>query len=247
MDSTTLRTSGKLARRWLGTVLALCALLYGLPTFAQEAPNVPAMIHDTQRMSRSPHDLMLVWWLPEQYWSATMENNKAVSQAQIDQILHIIGPYTIVAVVDARIGALGGMTYQSEDDLRKETRIRDEQGHIYAPLTDDKINPDARNLLLMLKPIIANVIGPLGQNMYFLVFPAQNASGQHFADPTKNGMLTVDVGPKSFQYRLPLGSFLPPMYDALTGERFPGNYRYNPFSGKALSSTPPAKVSRDGE
>ena len=247
MDTTKRGNSGKAARRWLGSVLAACALLYGLPAFAQGSPDVPAMIHDTQRMSRSPHHLMLVWWLPEQYWSATMQNDKAVNRAQVDQILRIIGPYTIVAVVDARIGALGGMTYQSEGDLRKETSIRDGQGHVYAPLANDKINPDARNLLLILKPIIANIIGPLGQNMYFLVFPAQNASGQRFADPTGSGMLTVDVGPNSFHYRLPLGSFLPPMYDTLTGERFPGNYRYNPFSGKALSSTPPAEVSGNSQ
>lgn len=243
MNSMRCGSSAKWVRVWLCVALAMHGLLLGPLARAQDRPDVAAMIHDTQKMSRSPHQLTLVWWLPEQYWRASMESGKSLSQAQMDQILRIIGSYTIIAVVDARVGAFGGMTYESGEALRKETRISDEQGHTYAPLADDQIGPDVRNLLTVLKPIIANIIGPLGQNMYFLAFPAQNARGRYFADPTKNGMLTVDVGQKSFRYRLPLGSFLPPMYDEVTGERFPGNYRYNPFSGKALSATPPSRVS----
>ena len=232
---------------WLmALALAAAALTFTLPARAQFTPDSQAMIRDTQQMSRSAGELTLVWWLPEQYWRASMANDKAVNPAQAEEILRIIRPYTIIAVVDGSMGAMGGVTYRSEGYLRGNMSIKDAQGHIYAPLGDDQITPDARNLLQVLKPIIANILGPLGQNMYFLVFPAQDASGSFFADPAHKGLLAVDIATKQFQYRLPLGSFLPPMYDPATGERFPGNYLYSPFSGKALTLTPPPKVSGAG-
>ncbi|WP_297471442.1 hypothetical protein, partial [Acidithiobacillus sp.] len=232
---------------WFTLAMAAVSLAFCAPASAQGNLDVQAMVHDTQRVSRSGDQLTLVWWLPEQYWRASMDANKSVSRLQEEKFLSIIRPYNIIAVVDGQVGAMAGVSYLSEDALRKEVSIKDEQGHVYAPLADDQIGPDAKNLLMVLKPIIANLLGALGNNMYFLVFPAQNGNGQFFANPTKNGMLTVDVGAKVFQFRLPLGSFLPPMYDAATGERFPGNYRYSPFSGKALNATPPSKVGSNSQ
>ena len=38
-----------------------------------------------------------------------------------------------------------------------------------------------------------------------------------------------------FIWWIPLGSLLPPKYDSETGEKFPGNYNYNPFTGIRLN------------
>jgi hypothetical protein len=50
------------------------------------------------------------------------------------------------------------------------------------------------------------------------------------------------IGPKIFRYRLPLGSFLDPAVDVKTGETFPGNYHFNPFTGSPLSKPAGAKA-----
>jgi hypothetical protein len=114
--------------------------------------------------------------------------------------------------------------------------IRDGNGLSYAPLSETSIHADAKNLLQMMKPVIANMLGPMGQNMHFLLFDAKREDGRPVADPKSSGALYIVVAEKEFLYRLPLGSILAAKYDPETSERFPGNYNYNPFTGSKLAA-----------
>jgi hypothetical protein len=40
---------------------------------------------------------------------------------------------------------------------------------------------------------------------------------------------------QTYRWRTPLGSLLPVKVDAKTGEEFPGNYSFNPYTGEKLS------------
>jgi len=146
----------------------------------------------------------------------------------------------MLAVVDGQMGPFGGVNYKSEPDIRRSIKITDAQGNTYLPLADSEINADTINLIQGMKPVIVNMLGPLGQNMHFYLFPSKNKDGQSIADPTKEGMLKVTLADNEFVYRLPLGCVLPPKYDPKTGEKFPGNYNYNPFTGTELTTTKPA-------
>jgi len=63
--------------------------------------------------------------------------------------------------------------------------------------------------------------------------------GQPIADPKRDGSLTVHLNDIALRYRLPLGSVLPPSLDLKTGESFPGNYHFNPYTGGKLVPRPP--------
>ncbi|MDE2136021.1 MAG: hypothetical protein KGJ68_01180, partial [Gammaproteobacteria bacterium] len=63
-------------------------------------------------------------------------------------------------------------------------------------------------------------------------------AGHHTVEATREGQFVVHIGTVTMQYRLPLGSLLPPAIDAKTGESFPGNYHFNPFTGEKLSPAP---------
>jgi hypothetical protein len=76
----------------------------------------------------------------------------------------------------------------------------------------------------------------MGQNMHFILFPAKDNKGKAIADATKEGSFKVIVGSEEFNFHLPLGSVMSPKYDPKTGEKFPGNYKYNPFTGTELIS-----------
>lgn len=237
--------SGKtnLVSRLLRVANAILALgLAGLstPSFGDGAIDMHAVVQETQQMSQGSGDMTLVWWLPEQFWEASMAQNPDVSRAQVDEFVKTVRPYTMIAVVDGQIGAFAGVTYKSDQVIRSTVFLRDAQGESYAPIAESAINPDTRNLLQMLKPVIANMLGPMGENMHFLLFPAVDKQGRPLADPTKAGAFQVAVGEKTFSYRLPLGSVLPPKFDPGTRERFPGNYNFNPYTGGKLTVTPPA-------
>ena len=53
-------------------------------------------------------------------------------------------------------------------------------------------------------------------------------------DPLSEGRIQVITSRRAYPFRTPLGSVLPPRLDASTGESFPGDYHYNPYTGGAL-------------
>jgi hypothetical protein len=215
-------------------IIGLSMLILAGRSYGQGNIDVQALIHETQKMSQAPNEMTLVWWLPEQFWQASLGRDPKATKAQVDQLLNIIRPYTVIALVDGRVGAFGGITYRSEEAIRTSVTIRDAKGVSYAPLSESSVDPDMKNLLQIFKPIIIDMLGPMGQNMHFLLFQSKSKDGRLVADPTSKGILSVLVAGKAFKYRLPLGSVLPPKYDPKTEERFPGNYNYNPFTGNKL-------------
>jgi hypothetical protein len=191
--------------------------------------------------------MTLVWWFPNQFWQASMTQNPTVTKAQVDQLIETIRPYMMIAVVDGRIGPFGGVTFKSEEVIRTSITLKDATGWSYTPLSESAVDPDTKNLLQIFKPLIVNMLGSMGQNMHFILFQSKSKDGRSIADPTREGMFHIVVAEKEFTYRLPLGSVLPPKYDPKTGERFPGNYNYNPFTGSNLvteSSNKPLQPTR---
>ncbi len=72
--------SGKtnLVSRLLRVANAILALgLAGLstPSFGSGAIDMHAVVQETQQMSQGSGDMTLVWWLPEQFWEASMAQN----------------------------------------------------------------------------------------------------------------------------------------------------------------------------
>jgi hypothetical protein len=54
-------------------------------------------------------------------------------------------------------------------------------------------------------------------------------------EPKQTGTFAIEYRGKSHKWRLPLVALLPPMVDAKSGEEFPGNYLFNPFTGEKLT------------
>lgn len=228
-------------------IIGFCMLFFAGQSYGQQDIDLQTIVQETQKMSQSRDEMSFVWWMPEQFWQASMAKDPAVTKKQLDAILETIRPYTMIAVVDGRVGAFGGVTYRSEEAIRTSVTIKDARGWSYAPLSESAVDADTKNLLQMMKPIIGNMMGPLGENMHFLLFESKSKDGRPVADPTREGVLKILVAGKEFKYRLPLGSVLPPKYDPKTGEKFSGNYKYNPFTGSDLvteSSNKPLQPTR---
>src|SRR5512141_154153 len=221
-------------RAWPAAIVGLAMLIVAGQSHGETTLDLQALIRETQKMSTAPGHMTLVWWLPEQCWQASLAQNPNITHAESDPILKTLRLSTLIAVVDGQVGAFGGVTYRSEEAVRASVTVKDAKGQSYGPIGADSIDPSMKNLIQMLKPVIANIVGPLGQNMQFLLFPTETKDGQPLADPTREGMLEVTVAEKDFKYRLPLGSVLPPRIDPKTEETFPGNYNYNPFTGTKL-------------
>jgi hypothetical protein len=220
--------------------IGFVALLFATVGSSEETFDMGAFLKETQRASSSPRELRLIWWIPTQFWEASMAKGGA-DRKKMDEILEVLGRYTMVAVVDGHIGPMGGVTYMPPEAIRQAIIVKDPYGGAHRPLDDAAIDADTRNLLQTARPIVANVLGPTGQNMHFILFPSKTSDGRPIADPMSSGTFTVTLGAADFSYRLPLGSLLPPKYDPKSGEVFPGNYQFNPFTGTSLTTTKPVR------
>jgi hypothetical protein len=213
----------------------------------QARPDVEAILKDTQQTSTAEKTLTIAWWIPEQFWRAAMAQNPDSSPERVEAIVKPLRGYTIVAVIDAKTGLLATLEYTPDATLAAEVSIKDRAGNIYAPLPENQIDGNTKTLLAVMKPLLTNMLGALGQNLHFFVFPAQSKDGNPIAEATKEGLFYVEVGKKEFRWKLPLGSVLPTKTCPTCKETLSGAYKYCPYDGTKLPEpasvpNPPATV-----
>jgi hypothetical protein len=245
-----LAAGSRRAGRGVAALMAAIGLLIAAePGHAQATADLQSLIRETQKMSRKrldgpSQDLTMVWWVPTQFWERSMRDDPATTQQTVDRFTSTLEPYTLVIVMSGQLRPFGGMTFKSADAVRASVTIRDAQDVSYSPLPDAAISADAKNLLAVVRPIVANMLGPMGQNFNCLLFKSKTKAGRPLADPLSEGLLTVVVAGEEFRFRLPLGSLLPAKYDPATHDEFPGNYLYSPFNGTKLVNGPPLEPKR---
>jgi len=229
-------------------VLSCVAALSVVPALSSAAPDTaPAPGADAVDYTALTRDLTLtrnvdgrltmIMWMPDEFWRASFQNSGRITDQGIAQYIAVIHPYTLVAVLDAQRG-ITAFRYTDTDTIVNEVTIEDAQGTKYGPLAPDSVAEDMKNLIQIIRPLLSNMMGAMGQHMEILVFPSVDKAGHLIADPKKDGSLTVNLGDIALRYRLPLGSILPPSLDPKTGESFPGSYHFNPYTGSKLVQRP---------
>lgn len=222
----------------LASVLSCVCAATAAPQVQTGRVDLNVLTDETQKTLPDADRMTLVWWIPEEFWQATLGQDANHSKAQTEEFLKIVRPYVMFAVVDGKIGSFGGVTYKSEEVVRSTIQVVDSQGTVYRPLSNDKIDPDTRNMLAMMKPVLSNMIGKMGENMHFVVFPAKDAAGRRIADPYKEGALSLKMGSDVFKWRLPLGSLMPAKTCPVDGEVMSGAWKFCPWHGDKLVTKP---------
>jgi len=222
-----------LARRlvWL-----VAGLLVSGSALGEFKPDPTALVKDLESIDRSDERFTLVLWLPTEFWRASLEGKVAPKEAE--KFLKELDPYVVVAVADGATGIAGSVTFSEPDLVKSAVTIEDRSGNLLSPLPDSQVSAGLRNLMQMMRPMFGNMLGALGTHLAFVAFPGREKGGRRTVEATREGTFVVHVGPSSVRYRLPLGSLLPPAVDEKTGESFPGNYQFNPFTGNKLKPVP---------
>jgi hypothetical protein len=220
----------------LVSVLAVGSGMAAAPAQSHKV-DIEELLKETQKGSPGSNEMTIVWWVPEQFWRASMAEDPGLTEAGITEFIEVLSPYTLFIVVDGRLGPVGGVTYTSETELRARIELRDHDGTAYALVPAAKVTPDAENLLDMLKPVLANMLGPMGENMHMVLFPSKKADGRLICDPKGEDSFTVALGEREFKWRLPLGSLLPKKICPTCGDELNGAYSYCPWDGTKLPQT----------
>jgi len=204
-------------------------------TIAQDRKiDINGLVQETQKMSDNSDEMTLIWWIPEEFWQASFDQDPSVTATQAEEFIKVLRPYLLIVVADGKVGNFGGITYKSETTIRNNIQIIDNQGTNFRPLAEDNVNADTKNFLSMMKPVFVNMLGPMGQNMHFFLFPAKNKTGQNIASAMKVGDFSVKLDEREFKWRLPLGSLLPPKVCPVDGEKMNGAWKFCPWHGVEL-------------
>lgn len=221
---------------WIALLVAVF-LLYGITgtsLAAESKTDLNAFMQETQKMSQKADEMVMVWWIPEEFWRISFAQNPTMTEAQVEEFIKVLRQYTLVVAVEGKVGAFGGITYKSEADIRADIRIKDNERNYYRPLGENKVDADTMNFLSMMKPVFANMLGPMGQNMHFILFPSKSKRGKNIANAKKEGVFYIELGKREFRWRLPLGSLLPPKTCPTCGEKLSGAYKFCPWDGTKL-------------
>ncbi|MDI9239223.1 hypothetical protein QLQ15_09900 [Lysobacter sp. LF1] len=210
---------------------SLSALAADPKPLPPERIQINQLTNETQQTSSSRETVDLVWWLPSQFWLASARND---DRSAMTQIAGLFDQYTVVAAVNGKIGTLGIDKFMDENELREAIRLRGADGKEYTPIDPGKLDPKVTMVFGVLKPVLGSMIGQLGNNLHFFVFPAKGKDGKPLADPLAPGKVSVQLGQARYDFTTPLGSLLTPQRDPRTGQTFPGSYRFNPYTGSQL-------------
>ena len=220
-----------------GTLLCgIGALVLTAPVLraGEHVVDINQLVAETQKQTAEANKLMMVWWMPEAFWRATLTQGQAMTAAGADQFLSVLRPYVLVAVVDGSIGPLGGMTFMDQAALASTIRLVDGLGARYSPFDVKDLTSDARNLSAMMRPVLSSMIGQMGENMHFFFFPSTDVNGDRIADAAKPGGFAIELGQEVFRWKLPLGSVLPRKVCPEDGETMNGAWNYCPWHGTEL-------------
>jgi hypothetical protein len=203
---------------------------------ADPAPRISinALLADTQQRAEAADTLAMVWWIPEDFWRASINKGDPATAAQAEAVAEVFRPYVVVLALDGVMGALGGVTYKSEPEIRAGLKLIDSAGTRYSPLDAAAVSEDVKSFMSYMQPMLARILGPLGDNMHFFYFPSTDKDGRLIADPHFDGVFNVAWSGREFRYRLPLASLVPPRVCPVNNEQLNGTWRYCPWHGAKL-------------
>ena len=208
------------------------ALLFSVAGFSQEKDiDLIEMVQDLQQLTKTEQSMKMVWWIPALYWEVALQDKPQIPEEAVEDLITNLEDYHIFAAFHADIGIFG-MNYK--DSLN--VSFIDSDGNTYAPISEDKLSDETINVINTLKPTLANMIGKLGEEMQYFVFPSKNKKGKYIADPLNEGNFKVALDGEDFKWRLPLASVVPKKICPTDQEEMNGAWKYCPWHGKELSA-----------
>lgn len=199
------------------------------------------ILTDIQRIRNDGTHLYMTMWAVPGFWLKAAElGGQDPESKDAERLGQFARDYNMLLVNKATLDVDGDSKYATEEALRATTRLLDSEGNSYAPISDKDMKREMRGMIAMLREYMRESNGD-ASHMQILLFPGKNKAGKYFADATAPGMLVATVDGQRLEYRLPLGSLLEPKRDPATGETFPGNFEFSPYTGTRLEAAPATK------
>jgi len=196
--------------------------------------SIDDLLTETQLSSDNTDYVEMIWWMPTEYWRTILSQDPSISQAEIDEIVALVEDYVFIAAVKGKIGMFGGVTFEKEDVVRKMLKVSYQDKPLNL-LSESELNADLQNFITMMKPMMANMLGSMGENMHFLVLENKDQSKlESPIDPYSYHKLEFELGDFKKEIDLPLASLLEEKICPKTNKELNGKWNYCPIHGTEL-------------
>ncbi len=140
--------------------------------------------------------------------------------------------YLMFVVLKVNLRPNGVTAVLSHSDTIASVSVQIDQGDLLVPIADKALSPEINRLAGAIRTYFRKSLGLMGESLEVVIFPDPATSSKTGA--LSEGLIKMRFAGDKFDWRLPLGSFLPVKVDSKTGEEFPGNFIFNPFTGNSL-------------
>jgi hypothetical protein len=195
----------------------------------------------TQELQRSSNDegIQVAWWMPAEFWSVALGNEKSLTAAQTEEVMKILRQYTFIAVVDGEVGG-AAISFLDREAVAKSLSVDvlDATGKSRKVVPLEPVPEDVKPLLSVLVPAMGAAMGNLGRNLHFFVFKDQVDDVRLFS-PLVAGSVVVKLSGRekrpdiSLTIERPIDSLLVPRLCA-NGKPAHVSWIYCPWDGKKL-------------
>jgi len=190
------------------------------------------LINDTQYSNDSSDDIEILWWLPTEYWQVVFAQDEMTSASEAQMLVELLEEYTIIIVIKGKVGLFGGVSFAQRSEI--EDLISVSYNDTKLSLTnEDKLEPDFVNFISMIKPIMKNIMGPMGENMQIFVFENRH---KDVINAKENGTVKMTLGEFNKDIDLPLSSLLMQKVCPTDKKLLNGIWTYCPFHGTELKN-----------
>src|SRR5262245_5201553 len=171
--------------------------------------DVSAMTRETQKTIHAD-GVHLVWWIPPEYWAASINNSDSMNEAQRKSLMDVMEKYSMLAIVQAEVTPFGSFTFYDRDSISKGLKVEVVNGKGRKTLKPiDKVPEELGLLLKVLAPILEAALGNMGKNLNFFVLD-DRAKGDRLLSPYSHDTLSVSLtskqggalGPAEFEFPL---------------------------------------------
>ena len=211
--------------------LLICSL-----TFSQnkefEDVILDDLINETQFSNDSTDDIEIIWWLPTEYWQVVFAQDELASPSEAEMIVELVQDYTVIIVIKGKVGLFGGVSFSPRNDIEGFLSAKYNETEL-SLVDEDNLEPDFINFISMIKPIMKNIMGPMGENMQVFVFENRH---KDIIDARTNGMLKIALGEFVTELNLPLSSLILEKRCPKENKLYNGKWSFCPYCGTELKS-----------
>ena len=216
-------------RPLVGALLALCASV----SFASRSIVPPRFNAEMMQTHQDDTHFALAIWLSTEMFKNSVAGKMKPSEVQ--EVADALKGYAIYGLIDATLDSDEGTIVSGDHaQMRSSARLQlgDRAPRAIVPVSD--LPSGVRAAVQVLKPLMASMLGKFGDSMEFVAFNDADEHGNSLADPRGNLVASLSFDKELFVWRLPLVSLRPLRIDPATGDTFPGDFDFSPFTGHKL-------------